>query len=105
VGTAILIALLSGGAPSPPPAAAPETTHVVRGELVRLHFPRRAIMLKTGTPARELEIKVDAATVFWTDGRRTDFRDLHPGDDAVVVCADRRGVHRARLARLTAARR
>ncbi len=96
-------------AASPPPAAAAASPpaaepadHTVTGELVRIHLPRRAFMLRTGKPARELEIRVDDASELWVEGRRVPLLDLHPGDQATVRCSDRAGAHHARAARFTA---
>jgi hypothetical protein len=74
---------------------------VLAGELARVSLARRAVVVKAASPWREIEVKVDDATVISSGGRPLRLVDLRPGERIAIACADdAAGVHHARRIKL-----
>lgn len=78
------LALAGVAAASPPPGS----THLVTGEIARVHIPRRLVTVKMTGPPREMDVAVGEETVISTRGRPLRLEDIRPGERVAVVCAD-----------------
>jgi hypothetical protein len=80
-------AVLAAAAWAGPAAAAPADGRLIEGELVRVDLARRTLVVRpAGEPRREVDVKLDAATVITISGRSVPVEDLKPVERIVVAC-------------------
>ena len=77
----------SAGAIGPRPAGAGPADRVVQGELIRVDVGKRTLVIRpVGTPPREVDVTVDAATLMTASGRTLGLEDLKTGERVVASC-------------------
>ena len=78
---------------------------LIEGDLVRVDLIRRILVVRPAPGVVELDVKVDAATVFSASGRTLALEQMKTGERVVVACADDDAAScRARRVRAGAAR-
>jgi len=79
--------LAAGAAWAGPAAAGPADGRLIEGELVRVDLAKRTLVVRpAGEPRREVDVKLDAATVITTSGRAVPVEELKPVERIVVAC-------------------
>jgi hypothetical protein len=80
--TAVCAAALGGAL-----GQAAAADRLLEGELVRVNLDKRILVLRpAGSPAREVEVAVDAAATITASGRALALEELKPVERIAVVC-------------------
>jgi hypothetical protein len=80
-------AFLAAGATGAGHAAPGPADRLIEGELVRVDLAKRTLVVRPAAgPPREVDVRVDAATVITTSGRSVPVEELKPVERIVVAC-------------------
>jgi hypothetical protein len=69
-------------------ATAAAADRLLEGDLVRVDLGRKILVVRPSPGAVELDVNVDAATVFSASGRILALEQMKTGERVVVACAD-----------------